>query len=351
MIQSRATQNSVAQPSENPEKQKTQVNEKTVPQRKRFDAVRSLLPPRSARLIAGLTIVVMVIIVAVILPMFTSNPDSISDDLWAAPSWAHPLGTTKYGQDVLSQLGWSMRGSLIIGFSVAIISVIISTIMGVLGTYIGGGVDEFFSLVTNVFLVIPGLPLTIVIAAVVKSKGLFTLILVISVTAWAGASRALRAMTLSMRGRDYVLASRIAGERPWRVIVVEILPNLLPVMASSFTFSVIGAIMSESSLSFMGLGSSKQYSLGTMLFYAQSASALQVGAWWWFLPPGLMIALVGAGLSFINFSLDEVINPRLRVTVRKSAKFSQSNKSNSAGRSVLSTTQSPAVANAAGKGL
>jgi peptide/nickel transport system permease protein len=294
------------------------------PKGRRFDAVKSLLPQRSPRLIAGLVIVLLVIVIAVILPFFTGNPDAITDDLWQPPSIRHLLGTTKYGQDVLAQLGWSMRGSLIIGFSVALIALVVSTIMGVLGTYIGHTIDEVFSLITNVFLVLPGLPLTIVIAATVKNKGIFTLIAVISITAWAGGSRALRAMTLSMRNRDYVLAGRIAGEHPIRVIVVEILPNLLPVMASSFTFSVIGAIMSESSLSFMGLGSANQYSLGTMLFYAQTASALQVGAWWWFLPPGLMIALVGAGLSFINFSLDEVINPRLRtVKVKKRSPKSQ----------------------------
>ena len=114
------------------------------------------------------------------------------------------------------------------------------------------------------------------------------------------------------------LAAKIAGERPWRVITVEILPNLLPVMGSQFVFSVIMAILSESSLSFIGLGSTQSFSLGTMLYYAQNGSALNTGAWWWFLPPGLMIAIIGAGLSFINFSIDEVINPRLRKPTKKS---------------------------------
>jgi len=144
------------------------------------------------------------------------------------------------------------------------------------------------------------------------------LVIVISITAWAGGARVLRAQTLSMRGRDYVLAAKIAGERPWRVITVEILPNLLPVMGSQFVFSVIMAILSESSLSFIGLGSTQSFSLGTMLYYAQNGSALNTGAWWWFLPPGLMIAIIGAGLSFINFSIDEVINPRLRKPTKKS---------------------------------
>ena len=157
-------------------------------------------------------------------------------------------------QDVFTQLGYSVRGSLIIGFAVGLIATAMSFIFGVLGTYIGGIWDDLFSLITNIMLVIPGLPLTIVISALMPSKGTMMLVIVISITAWAGGARVLRAQTLSMRGRDYVLAAKIAGERPWRVITVEILPNLLPVMGSQFVFSVIMAILSESSLSFIGLG-------------------------------------------------------------------------------------------------
>lgn len=290
-----------------------------VHKRRKFDAIRRMLPSHSARLTAGLIILAIVILIAIFMPMFTQDPNAISNIGLSAPSKDHLLGTTKSGQDVLAQLGYSTRGSLIIGLSVGIIAIILSTFFGVLGTYIGGWVDELFSLITNVMLVIPGLPLTIVIAAMIPQKGTGMLIAVLSVTAWAGGARVLRAQALSMRGRDYVLAARIAGERPWRVICVEILPNLLPVMASQFTFGVVGAILSESSLSFIGLGSSSSYSLGTMLFYAQNGSALNAGAWWWFLPPGLMIAFLGAGLSFINFSIDEVINPRLR-DMRKAEK-------------------------------
>lgn len=291
----------------------------------RFALMRRMLPRRSARLVAGLIILGLVLLIAIFLPLFSSDPNQINDIGLSGPSAAHLLGTTKSGQDVLAQLGYSTRGSLIIGFSVGCIALVLSTVFGVLGTYIGGWVDELFALITNVMLVIPGLPLTIVIAAMIPKKGTGMLIVVISVTAWAGASRVLRAQTLSIRGRDYVLAARIAGEHPLRVICVEILPNLLPVMASQFTFSVLGAILSESSLSFIGLGSSNQFSLGTMLFYAQNGSALNAGAWWWFLPPGLMIALVGAGLSFINFSIDEVINPRLRDTRVGSSKHRKHN--------------------------
>ena len=248
--------------------------------RSALDSLKRVLPERSAKLTAGLTIVIAMVLFAIIVPIFTKDPNKIND--------------------------------------IGLIATAMSFIFGVLGTYIGGIWDDLFSLITNIMLVIPGLPLTIVISALMPSKGTMMLVIVISITAWAGGARVLRAQTLSMRGRDYVLAAKIAGERPWRVITVEILPNLLPVMGSQFVFSVIMAILSESSLSFIGLGSTQSFSLGTMLYYAQNGSALNTGAWWWFLPPGLMIAIIGAGLSFINFSIDEVINPRLRKPTKKS---------------------------------
>lgn len=286
--------------------------------RSALDSLKRVLPERSAKLTAGLTIVIAMVLFAIIVPIFTKDPNKINDIGLSAPSAQHWLGTTQSGQDVFTQLGYSVRGSLIIGFAVGLIATVMSFIFGVLGTYIGGIWDDLFSLITNIMLVIPGLPLTIVISALMPSKGTMMLVIVISITAWAGGARVLRAQTLSMRGRDYVLAAKIAGERPWRVITVEILPNLLPVMGSQFVFSVIMAILSESSLSFIGLGSTQSFSLGTMLYYAQNGSALNTGAWWWFLPPGLMIAIIGAGLSFINFSIDEVINPRLRKPTKKS---------------------------------
>ncbi len=133
----------------------------------------------------------------------------------------------------------------------------------------------------------------------------------------------LRSQTLSIRTRDYVHAARIAGEKPWRIISVEILPNLLPVMSSGFVFALITAILGEAGgLSFIGLGVvGTQTWGGSMLFYAQNAQALTLGAWWWFVPPGLMIALLGGGLSLINFSIDGIINPpRLRSAPPKAAK-------------------------------
>ena len=142
----------------------------------------------------------------------------------------------------------------------------------------------------------------------------------LALTGWAGSARVLRGFTLSLRGRDYVLAARVSGERSWRILAVEILPNLIPLLASQVVFAIIFAILGEAGLSFLGLGASGSFTWGTMLFYAQNGLALRLGAWWWFVPPGLLLALFGAALSLINFSIDEVINPKLRAQTRADRK-------------------------------
>jgi peptide/nickel transport system permease protein len=188
-----------------------------------------------------------------------------------------------------------------------------SILIGVVGGYLGGRTDEGLSVLSNVFLVLPGLPLLILITDYVGSRAVLMIALVITITSWAGPARVLRAQTLSVRSRDFVDAARVSGEPAWRIVMFEVLPNLLPIIASQFVFAVVGGILTEAGLSFLGLGSSASW--GTMLYFAQNAQALSLGAWWWFVPPGLCIALIGAGLSLINFSIDELINPRLRAKV------------------------------------
>ena len=275
---------------------------------------RSTLPTMTPWLATGLILVGGIILFGIIAPYFVGDPNIIRNEGLTPPSAAHLLGTTQTGQDVLAQLANATRGSLVIGFLVGILATVLSTIFGILGTYLGGLADEAFSLFSNIFLVIPGLPLVIVISGFVpeQSRGLWTIAVVLAITSWAASARVLRAQTLSLRSRDYVAASRVAGERAWRVIAVELLPNLLPVLASQFVFAVIAAILGEAGLSFLGLGASNSSTLGTMLFYAQNGFALQEGAWWWFVPPGLLIALFGTGLALINFSIDEIINPKLK---------------------------------------
>jgi peptide/nickel transport system permease protein len=277
---------------------------------------RLTLPPMTAKLAAGLTLGILTLLFGLIGPFVVQDPSRVDDIGLTGPSGAHWLGTTQTGQDVLAQLAYATRGSLTVGAIVGVLTLLLSGFFGVFGAYAGGWVDEVFSLFTNVVLVIPGLPLVIVISSYVPDKSLWLVALVLSITGWAGSARVLRGYTLSLRNRDYVLASRVAGEKRWRILSVEILPNLIPLLASQVVFAVIFAILGEAGLSYLGLGASGSFTWGTMLYYAQNGLALRLGAWWWFVPPGLMIAVFGAALSLINFSIDEIINPRLRDQTR-----------------------------------
>ncbi|KAA9378988.1 dipeptide/oligopeptide/nickel ABC transporter permease/ATP-binding protein [Microbispora cellulosiformans] len=280
---------------------------------------RAALPRLSPKLVTGLALITAITLFGVAGPLLLGDPDAINDIGLTSPGGGHVLGTTQMGQDVLAQIAYATRGSLYIGVLVGVMATVLSALFGIVGSYVGGVVDEAFSLLSNVMLVIPGLPLVIVISAFVppEQRGAWTIAVVLAITGWAGSARVLRAQTLTLRNREYVLAARVAGEPAWRIITVEILPNLLPLLASQFVFSVIAAILSEAGLSFLGLGASNSSTLGTMLYYAQNGFALQRGAWWWFAPPGLIIALFGCGLALINFSIDEIINPKLRAVPRR----------------------------------
>jgi len=282
---------------------------------------RAMLPRWSPKLGFGLGLVTVIALFGVIGPIFVGDPSAINNIGLTPPGNGHLVGTTQTGQDVFAQLTHATRGSLKIGLLVGVMATALSAFFGIIGGYVGGVVDEAFSLFSNVMLVIPGLPLVIVISAFVPAaqRGSSMIAVILAITGWAASSRVLRAQTLSLRNRDYVAAARVAGEKPWRVVTVEILPNLLPVLASQFVFAVIFAILAEAGLSFLGLGASNSSTLGTMLYYAQNGFALQRGAWWWFVPPGAIIALFGCGLSLINFSIDEIINPKLRTEPRKRA--------------------------------
>ena len=268
---------------------------------------------RSPSLVAGTSIVGFFVLLAIFGPFFLTNPNQLGRADVAAPSLSHWLGTTEIGQDVFAQTVDSARATLEIGVGAGLIATIVSIVIGIGGGYAGGFIDEALSLLSNVVLVIPTLPLVIVILAYVKAGGLLPITVIIALTSWAAAARVLRAQTLSVRNREYVLAARASGERTWRIVLIEILPNELPIIVSNFIFGVIFAILTQAVLAFIGLGDPTLLTWGNMLSLAYNGEALSVGAWWWFVPPGLCIALLGMGFALINFSLDELLNPRLRV--------------------------------------
>jgi len=268
---------------------------------------------RSRRLLTGAGIVIFFAGVAIIGPFFAGNPNAFSRAEWQSPSAAHWLGTTQLGQDVLAQLVTGAGATLEIGAGAGLLATVISIVIGIGGGYAGGIADEALSLLSNVVLVIPALPLIIVIASFVHASGIWSTVAVIAFVSWAASARVLRAQTLSVRNREYVLAAKAGGESGWRIVLFEILPNELPIIVSQFIFSMIFAILTQAGLAFLGLANPDQLTWGTILYYAQNDGAMSSGAWWWFVPPGLCIAVLGMGLALVNFSLDEILNPRLRV--------------------------------------
>ncbi|MFG1694713.1 ABC transporter permease [Nonomuraea sp. NPDC049309] len=261
----------------------------------------------------GAGILAFFALVAIFGPLFIgADPAATSDAGLQPPSAEHWLGTTQTGQDVLVQLVYGARVSLGVGVLSAVIATVLAVAVGLVGGYVGGAVDEVLSVLTNIFLVLPALPLIIVLAGYLPQRGVTSVAVVIAVTGWAWGARVLRAQTLSVRRRDFVQAARASGEGPLRIVFFEILPVLLPVIATSFLATVVSAILAEAGLSFLGLADLSTVSWGSMLYFAQNGQALLIGAWWWFIPPGLCIALIGTGLALVNFGIDEIANPRLR---------------------------------------
>jgi peptide/nickel transport system permease protein len=266
---------------------------------------------RSRKVLVGLGIVVFFILLGVIGPHFVGDPSATGPDAYAPPSAQYPLGTTDTGQNVFAQLVDGTSVSLVVGFVASAIATLIAVAIGLLSAFLGGIWDEILSTITNVFLVIPALPLVIVLAGYLHGAGSVAVAVVIAVTAWPWTARIMRAQTLSLRRRDYVQAARVAGESATRIIWFEIVPNEIPLIAAQFLITVLYAILIQAGLAFLGVGSVTTWSWGTMLYWAQNASALASGAWWWFVPPGLCLALLGTGLALMNFGVDEIANPRL----------------------------------------
>ncbi|ATG54468.1 peptide ABC transporter ATP-binding protein [Brachybacterium ginsengisoli] len=273
----------------------------------------STVIPRGGKVRAGLIIVLVFAAFAVFGPMISRfDPNQTSFDMLEAPSARHWLGTTQTGQDVFAQFMTGARTSLLVGLLAGVVSQVASVAVGLLGGYLRGAADDLLYILTAVFLVIPGMPLLIVLTGYLPSRGLLSIAIVIAITSWAGSARVIRAQTLSLRNREFVEAARATGESRLRIMFFEVLPNMLPLVASGFLFSVIGGILAEAGLAFLGLGSLTTTSWGSMLYFAQNSQALLAGAWWWYVPPGLAIAVIGAGLALINFAIDEYSNPRLR---------------------------------------
>ena len=250
---------------------------------------------------------------AVLAPVISPyDPNSLQFDQLLPPSREHLLGTTGNGQDIFSQLIWSTRESLALAIIAGAFATAVSVIIGVTAAYLGGAWDHVLNLFTDIFLVIPTLPLMIVIAAYAENHGLWVLISVIVVTGWSYGARQLRSQALSLRNREFLDAARARGERSSYIIVFEVLPNMTSLIVAIFLGAALYAVLAAAGLQFIGLGDTNDLSWGTMLYWAQHNGALLAGAPLWVLAPGVCIALLGAAFALVNYAFDEISNPALR---------------------------------------
>ncbi len=272
--------------------------------------LRALLSSRKA--LAGLILLALFVLMALVGPWLVGDPTLPVGPPFEPPSGQHLLGTNGQGQDVLWRTVAAARPTLLIGFGAGFIVVLVGTLVGAAAGYLGGVVDDVFSLLINVFLMVPGLPLMVVIAAYL-SPGPAAMALVLAVTGWAWTARVLRAQTQALRERDFVAAARALGEHPLRIVLCEILPNMVPLAVSCFIGAVLYAIAALVGLEFLGIGDVERVTWGTILYWARSDAALLTGSWWTFVPAGLCVGLVGFALVLVNGALDELGNPRLRI--------------------------------------
>ena len=262
--------------------------------------------------VAGMIILGIFILVAIFAPVIApGDPAKFVGRQNQPPSAQFLLGTNGQQQDVFHQIVWGARISLFIGFSVGFLITVIGLIVGMTAGYLHGLADGVLNVFTNVFLIIPALPLLITLSSFLP-PGIGTVIFVLTITSWAWPARVFRSQTLSLCEKDFVSAAIVSGEKTPNIIFVEILPNMMSLVVSSFFGNVVYAIGADVGLAFLGFENVTTVSWGTMFYWAQNNSALMQGSWWTFVPPGLCVALVAFATTLMIYAVDEVTNPRLR---------------------------------------
>jgi peptide/nickel transport system permease protein len=268
---------------------------------------------RNWKFVLGASVLVLVLAAAVFGPLLTDHtPLEFTGPTDSPPSSEYWFGTTSFGQDVYSQFVYGLRAAFLVGAMGGGIAWLLGAVVGFTAGYRGGAVDDVLSMLTNVVLVIPTLAILIIVAAYVDVHSYTTEAILIGLTSWPWAARAVRAQTFSLKTRDFVDIARLSGRNTRQIIASEIAPNMSSYLLMMFILLFGGAILIGASLDFLGLGPSESVSLGLMMNNAYLSSALLLGTWWWFIPPGVGIVAVVGGLYVMNVGLDEVFNPKLR---------------------------------------
>jgi peptide/nickel transport system permease protein len=268
---------------------------------------------RNWKFVLGAGVVLVFFLTALVAPVLVPHPPlAFTGPTDSPPSSEYWFGTTSFGQDVFSQFVNGLRAAFLVGIVGGGIAWVLGATVGFTAGFRGGWVDDFLNMITNVVLVIPTLAILIIVAAYINVHSYVVEAILIGLTSWPWAARAVRAQTFSLKTREFVDMARLSGRKTRQVIATEIAPNMSSYLFMMFILLFGGAILIGASLDFLGLGPSTSVSLGYMMNSAFLNSALLLGAWWWFLPPGLGIVGIVGGLYVMNVGLDEVFNPKLR---------------------------------------
>jgi peptide/nickel transport system permease protein len=268
---------------------------------------------RNRKLVAGLTVVLLFLVVAIVGPLLTDHgPNEYVGPPAQRPSSQYWFGTTMFGQDVFAQFTHGLRSTFLVGLLGGGLAAFIGMLIGFTAGYRGGVVDEVLNMITNVVLVIPTLAVLLVIATYLRVRGVIPEAVFIGLFSWPWVARAIRAQTFSLRSRDFVDLARLSGASGRKIILREIAPNMSSYLFMTFILLFGGAVLIAATLDFIGLGPTEGISLGLMMNNAVLWSALPLGMWWWFVPPGLGITVIVGSLYIMNVGLDEVFNPKLR---------------------------------------
>jgi peptide/nickel transport system permease protein len=271
---------------------------------------------RSTPGMIGLVILVAFVAMALAAPLLSDHDglqavNSTSNPVWANPSKFAPMGTDNLGRSVWTQFVWGSRISLLVGLTATVLAIVIGSLVGIVAGYFGGRTGGVLMRFTEWFLVIPFLPLAIALASVL-GPSVTNIIVVIGITSWASTARLIRSQVLTLKERLYVDRSRALGASSTHLMVRHIVPNVSPLILANTTLTVPIAILSETTLSFLGLGDPSRPSWGKMLQEGFAAGALSQHAWWYYIPPGVGIMLVVLAFTLCGHALEEVLDPRLR---------------------------------------
>ena len=279
----------------------------------RGNAVLTAIRTNKQAMFGGIVLLIVVLI-AVLAPWIAPYGEHERvGDVFAPPSSKHWLGLDDGGFDMVSLMMYGTRVSLIVGFAAAVVAMLIGGVIGVLAGYFGGRSDTTLMRVTDYFLAIPDLPLMIVVAAI-WGRGLNNIILIIGIIYWTTTARVVRAQVKSIRERGYIRRTRVLGASDSRLILRHVLPQVAPLLVATAVIMVAYAIFAETAIAFLGLGDPSATSWGLLIENAFSRDAISVGAWWAIVPPGIAVAIVVVSLTMLGTAIEDVLNPRLRVS-------------------------------------